>query len=113
MAVLTSVNVTPTATNVAAAAFSATSNTITNDEIGASGALLAVINGAAAPITVTLEDPTFTGVGNAPLEVAQSVTNATTRWFRITRNHVDQSTGLATITLSSITTITYQLIRGA
>lgn len=110
MALLTATSVTTTATNVAGAA-AGTSNTISGDDIGTHGALLNIINGAGAPITVTLEDPGTTAVGNGGTEAAQSVTNATDRWFKITPNHVDPATGLATVTLSSATTITYKLIR--
>lgn len=110
MALLTATSVTSTATNVAGVAIG-TSNTISAADIGTTGALLNVINGAAAPITVTLEDPGLTPVGNAGVEAAQSVANATDRWFRLSPQHVLASTGVATVTLSDATTITYKLIR--
>lgn len=110
MAQLTAVSVTSTATTVTAAA-AGTSNTISSDDIGTRGVWLNIINGAGAPINVTLEDPGTTAVGNAGTEAAQAVANGTDRWFKIGRNHVDPATGLATVTLSSATSITYKLIR--
>lgn len=110
MALLTAVSVTSTATNVAAAAVSV-SDTIAAADIGVNGCLLNVINGAGAPINVTLLDPGTTAVGNAGTAVAQAVANATDRWFRISPSHVNPSTGVATVTYSSATTITYKLIR--
>lgn len=110
MALLTAVSVTSAATTVSAAA-AATSNTISASDIGNKGCLLNIINGAGAPINVTLEDPGTTAVGNAGTEVAQAVANGADRWFKITPKHVDPATGVATVTLSSATTITYKLLR--
>jgi hypothetical protein len=110
MALLTATSVTSTATNVAAAA-TTVSNTVSAADIGTNGALLCVINGAAAPITVTLEDPGATPVGNPGTASAQSVANGTDRWFRLSPQHVNASTGVATVTLSDAATITYKLIR--
>lgn len=110
MALLTATSVTSTATEVAAAAIG-TSNTIAAADIGTNGALLCVINGAGAPITVTLADPGTTPVGNAGTTSAQTVTNGTDRWFRLSPQHVAAATGVATVTLSSATTVTYKLVR--
>ena len=94
-----------------AAAAAGTSNTIAAADIGINGALLNIINGAGAPITVTISDPNLTAVGNAGTTAAQSVANATDRWFRLSPGHVDPAAGVATVTLSSATTITYKLVR--
>lgn len=110
MALLTATSVTSTATNVAAAAIG-TSNTISSADIGTNGALLCVINGAAAPVNVTLADPGTTAVGNAGTAVAQAVANGTDRWFRLSPQHVASATGVATVTVSDATTITYKLVR--
>lgn len=110
MALLTPVSVTSAATTVTAAAVAAT-DTIAGSDIGQDGVLLNVINGAGAPITVTLSDPGTTAVGNVGTTVAQSVANGADRWFRISYGHVNPATGVATITYSSATTVTYKLIR--
>lgn len=110
MALISAVSVTSTATTVTAAAVSA-SDTIAAADIGVNGVLLNVINGAGSPINVTLSDPGTTPVGNVGTAVAQAVANGTDRWFRIGPNHVNPATGVATVTYSSATTITYKLIK--
>ncbi len=110
MALLTAVTLTSAATNVAAAS-ATTSNTISSSDIGTRGCALNIINGSGGSINVTLEDPGTTAVGNVGTEVAQAVANSTDRWFKITKNHVDTSTGVATVTLSSATSVTYKLMR--
>lgn len=110
MALLTAVSVTTSATTVTAAA-AATSNTISASDIGNKGVLLNIINASGGSINVTLDDPTTTAVGNAGTEVAQAVANSADRWFKVTKNHVDPSTGVATVTLSSASSVTYKLIR--
>jgi hypothetical protein len=110
MALLTPVSVTSAATTIAAAAVSAT-DTIAGSDIAQDGVLLNVINGAGSPITVTFSDPGSTPIGNAGTTVAQSVPNGADRWFRLSYGHVNPSTGVATITYSSATSVTYKLIR--
>ena len=110
MALLTAVSVTSTATTVAPAAMS-TADTIAQADVGVNGCLINVINGAGAPVNFTILDPGFSPVSNAGTAVAQAVANATDRWFRISPGHVNPSTGVANVTLSSATTITYKLIR--
>lgn len=110
MALLPAISVLSTATTVTAAA-AGTSNTISAADVGTRGCLINIINGAGAPINVTLEDPTTSAVGNPGTETAQAVANATDRWFRVTPKHVDPATQVATVTLSSATTITYKLVR--
>lgn len=110
MALLTAVSVTSTATTVTAAAMS-TSDTIASADVGVNGALLNVINGGGSSINVTLADPGTTGIGNAGTTVAQAVANGADRWFRVSPGHVNQTTGVATVTLSSATSVTYKLIR--
>jgi hypothetical protein len=110
MALLTAVSVTSTATTVTAAAVS-TSDTVSAADIGTNGALLNVINGAGAPINVTISDPNTTAVGNAGTTVAQAVANGTDRWFRLSPAHVNSATGVATVAFSSATSVTYKLIR--
>ncbi|WBB73233.1 hypothetical protein O7602_26695 [Micromonospora sp. WMMD1128] len=88
-----------------------TSDTVSGSDIGQNGALLQVLNGAGSPVNVTLVDPNLTAVGNAGTAVAQAVPNGSDRWFRLSPAHVNPSTGVATVTLSSATSVTYKLIR--
>lgn len=110
MALLTAVSVTSAATTVTAAAMT-TSDTIAQADVGVNGALLNVINGSGGSINVTLADPGTTSLSNPGTTSAQAVANGADRWFRISPAHVNQTTGVATVTLSSATSITYKLIR--
>lgn len=110
MALLTAVSVTSAATTVTAAAVSS-SDTIAAADIGVNGALLNVINGSGGSINVTLSDPGTTDVGNAGTAVAQAVANGADRWFRLSPFHVNPSTGVATVTYSGTSSVTYKLIR--
>jgi hypothetical protein len=110
MPLLTAVSVTSAATTVAGAAMS-TSDTIAAADIGVNGALINVINGAGAPVNFTIADPGFSPVSNAGTAAAQAVANGTDRWFRLSPGHVNPATGVATVTLSSATSVTYKLIR--
>lgn len=110
MALLTAVSVTSTATTVTAAAVSA-SDTVSGSDIGTNGALLNVINGSGGSINVTIADPGTTAVGNAGTAAAQAVANGADRWFRLSPGHVNPSTGVATVTFSGTTSVTYKLIR--
>jgi len=112
MAQLTAVSVpTGQATAVAPLAVSA-SDTILASDIGENGALLNVINGSGGSINVTILDPGTTAVGNVGTAVAQPVPNGQDRWFVIGKGHVNPATGVATVTYSGTTTVTYKLVRG-
>ncbi|MEU8371220.1 hypothetical protein [Micromonospora tulbaghiae] len=110
MALLTATSVTSTATTVTGAAMT-TSDTVSGSDIGPNGALLNVINGGGSSINVTLADPNLTAVGNAGTAVAQAVPAGSDRWFRLSPAHVNPSTGVAAVALSSATSVTYKLIR--
>jgi len=109
MALISATRVTPTATTVTPAA-AATSMTIAAADIGA-GVFLRVINGAGADITVTIADPGTTQAGNPGTTTAQTVATSAERQFKILPAHVNPATNVATVTLSSATTITYTLIK--
>ncbi len=110
MALLPAVSVSATATEVAPAA-AGTSNTISAADIGRRGCLINIINGSGGSINVTLADPGTTPVGNAGSASAQAVANSTDRWFKVSPAHINPSTGVATVTLSSASSVTYKLIR--
>lgn len=112
MALLSAVTVTTAATTVAAAAMS-TSDTIASADIGTKGVLLNVINGSGGSVDVTITDPGTTPVGNAGDATAQAVGAGADRWFKILPGHVNRTTNVATVTLSSATSVTYKLIRAS
>lgn len=111
MALLTANSVTSTATTVTAAAVSA-SDTIAGSDIGENGAMLNVINGGGGSINVVLVDPMTTPAGNTATAPNQAVANGTDRWFLVTKAHVNPTTGVATVTFSGTTSVTYKLLRG-
>lgn len=110
MALLTAVSVTAAATTVAGAAVSA-SDTIAAADVGVNGCLLNVTNGSGGSINVSLLDPNTTAIGNAGTVVVQAVANSADRWFRISPAHVNPATGVATVTYSGTSSVTYKLIR--
>jgi hypothetical protein len=89
----------------------AASDTISTADIGTSGVLLTVINGGGSPINVTISDPGTTTVGNVGTTTAQAVANGTEGTFRILPGHVNTSTGVATVTYSGTTSVTYKAIK--
>lgn len=107
---LNATSVTATATNVAPVAVPSTSETVAGSIIGVNGALLNVINGSGASITVTLADPGTTGLGNVGTTSAQTVAASTDRWFRLSPGHVNQVTGNANVAISASASVTYKLI---
>lgn len=98
------------AVNVAGTAV-ASSDTIAAADIGTNGVLLNVINGSGSSINVTISDPGTTDVGNAGTTTPQAVANGADRWFRITPFHVNPATGVATVSYSATTTVTYKAIK--
>lgn len=87
----------------------ASSDTISSAVLGSRGALLEVINGNASPDSMTISDATVTTSGAAAAALAPSVTNATSKVFKITPDMADPTTGLVTVTHSVTTTVTYKL----
>lgn len=109
MALLTATR--PTVAGVAwsPAAVSA-SDTIAAADLGTQGAYLVIINGGGSPDTVTITDPGTTPAGSAATNPTNSVTNATTEVMRISPAFVNASTGVATVTHSFTTSVTYVLL---
>lgn len=99
-----------TAVNVAAASVGTAPTQIAPGTIGANGAFVQILNGSGGSMTVTVEDPGLTAVGNAPTEAAQSIANSADRWFRILPANIDPVTGVALLTLSTVSSVTYRLI---
>lgn len=108
MALLTATRPTAAGVVYTAAAVSASDTIAAADLVN--GAFLIVINGGGSPDTVTVADPGFSPAGNAGTALTNSVTNATTEVMTISPASVNPSTGLATITHSFITSVTYVLI---
>lgn len=100
-----------TAVNVAAASVGTAPTQISANDIPVTGLLVNILNGSGGSMTVTVEDPTLTALGNAPTEAAQSIANAADRWVRVMPSNVDPATNVATLTLSTVSSVTYKIIR--
>lgn len=87
----------------------ASTDTIATSVLGARGVFLEIINGNASPDSMTISDATVTPTGAAAAANAPSVTNATSKVFKILPNQADPTTGLVTITHSVTSTVTYKL----
>src|SRR5690242_9297431 len=92
---------------LAAPAAMSTADTINGNMVGAS---LKVINGAGSPVNFTIVDPGHTALGNTGTNAAVAVANGTAKWFTLTSAMVDSATNLISTTLSSATSVTYELI---
>lgn len=97
-----------TGTTTSGAAVAA-SDTVTAAILGTFGAFLEIINGNASPDTVAISDASTTSTGATAAAGGGSVTNATSKIFKIFPQQADTSTGLVTITHSVTTTVTYKL----
>lgn len=101
---------TPSRTGVATSgAAVAASDTISTALLGSRGVFLEIINGNASPDSMTISDVTVTPSGAAAAANAPSVTNATSKIFKILPNQADPTTGLVTVTHSVTSTVTYKL----
>lgn len=94
---------------VTAGAAVAASDTVDKAILGSRGAHLIIINGNASPDAMTISDATTTPSGAAAAALAPSVTNATSKTFKLHPRMADPTTGLITITHSVTTTVTYML----
>lgn len=99
---------TPTiAGTLAAPAAMSTADTISGNMVGG---YLKVYNGAGAPTNFTIVDPGRTRAGNTGTQAAVSITNATAEWFPLLSAYVNPTTNLINVTLSSATSVTYELL---
>lgn len=110
MALLTAITPVAAGSAWSPAAVSA-SDTIAAADLGSRGAYLVVINGGGSPDTVTVADPGFSPSSNAGTALTNSVTNGTTEVMFIPASAVNPATGVATVTHSFTTSVTYVLLR--
>lgn len=108
MAALSATTPTRTGTVTSGAAVSS-SDTISRTLLGTNGCYLEVINGNASPDTVAISDASTTATGAAATAGGGSVTNATSKVFKILPLQADTSTGNVTVTHSVTATVTYKL----
>jgi len=99
---------------VSAGAAVAASDTIAQAIMGPNGAYLEIINGNASPDTVTISDSGLTPAGNALNlspggVISASVTNGTSKVFKLSNAQVNPATNLITVTHSVTSTVTYKL----
>ncbi len=106
MALLVATNPAATGTLAAPAAMSV-SDTISGNLVGGQ---LKVYNGAGVSTNVTIVDPGRTALGNTATNAAVAVAAGAAKWFELTAGMVDGATNLITVTLSSATSVTYELI---
>lgn len=85
------------------------SDTVSAQQLGQRGCILEVINGNASPDVMAISDASVTSTGAAAASNAPTVTNGTSKAFKLTPAMADPSTGLITITHSVTTTVTYKL----
>lgn len=110
MAALTATRGTPTGATASAGSVSA-SDTISSAQLGQYGADLIIINGGASSDTVAISDAGRTPAGNgAGSTSGGAVANGASKSFHISRQAVDPTTQLVTVTHTYTTTVTYYLI---
>lgn len=103
--------ITPTRAGVVSTAGSAvaSSDTISRNLLGTRGVYLEIINGNASPDVMAISDASVTASDAAAAANAPTVTNATSKIFKIKPAQADPITGLVTITHSVTTTVTYKM----
>ena len=113
MAALTSTSIVAAGVAPAPAAVAA-SDTIAEAQFGTNGCILRVINAGGTIDNVSVSDPGRTASNNpgTVTPVAVPITTGV-RMIFIPRSAIDPATGLATITHSFTTTVTYELYRAA
>lgn len=111
MAALTSQSIVPGAAGTTPAPITATaSDTILASQFGPNGCVLRIIT-AGTINTVTVQDPNLTAQGNAGTPTGTVMPATGARMIPIPLSAISQSSGLATITASPVTALTYELYR--
>ncbi len=113
MAAMTVTNVPNNTKVVATGTAVSSSDTLTAGQVGRNGVLLRVTNGGGGSINVTVTDPGSTAAGNTVTASTQAVANGTSGYFRILPGNVSLTTGLATVTYSGTTSVTYEAVPAA
>ncbi len=111
MAALTSVSITNLGGTPAPVSASST-DTIAATQFGSNGCILRVINAGGGADSVTISDPTLTGLGNAGTPTPVSVPATTgIRMIFIPTAAINQSTQLATVNHGATASVTQELYR--
>ncbi|GIH07499.1 hypothetical protein Rhe02_55660 [Rhizocola hellebori] len=77
--------------------------------IGTKGCYLEIINGNASPDVMSISDASVTPSGAAAASNAPTVTNGTSKMFKILPQQVDPNAQNVTVTHSVTSTVTYKL----
>lgn len=110
MGVMVSVTPANAGTTIAGAAVAA-SDTLNVSQMGKNGAIVEIINANASPDVMTISDAGATPAGNSPGTIPATVTNATSKVFKVFRSQATPSTGNVTFTHSVTATVTYKSYR--
>jgi hypothetical protein len=109
VAALTATTIThTTAGTLGAPAAMSVADTIDGDY---AGYILEVKNGAGAPTNLTFVDGGTTPAGNTGTQAPTAIAAGATRRFRLNGAFVDPDDGLFHLTLSSATSVTYELYK--
>lgn len=87
----------------------ASSDTISRAVLGSRGVLLEIINGNASPDNVTISDASVTASDAPAAANAPSVTNGTSKIFKILPAQCDPVTNQVVVTHSVTATVTYKM----
>jgi hypothetical protein len=111
MAAVTTQSVSNGALTTPSAITPAASDTIARAQFGPNGVLGRVITTGTAT-TLTLTDPTTTGLGNAGTLPSQTAPSTGSRMFYVPLAAINPATGVATLNWSgALTGVTYELYR--
>lgn len=106
MALLTA-TVPAIAGTLAAPAAMSVADTISGNYVGG---YLKVVNGSGGSVNFTMVDPGRTAAGNTGTQAAVAIAASTARWFPLQAAFVNSATNLINTTLSSATSVTYELL---
>lgn len=106
MALLTAITPAITGTLAAPAALG-TSNTINGNLVGG---YLKIYNGSGGSINITFTDPGTTAAGNTGTQAAVAVADGAAKWFPLLAAFRASATNLITVTSSSASSVTYELV---
>ena len=110
MALQASQSITSSALTTPTPITAALTDTIASSSFGQQGVAVRIIT-SGTPTNVSVSDPGLTASGNPGTVTPLTMPSTGSRMLLIPRSAIVPSTGLATLTFSSITGVTYELFR--